>query len=779
MATLHEAFPTLVEWASVDRTFEIAAYAEFDLTDVVGSSAWPALVAALTETVMSGRFDGSPLAELMPGLKLWSHASLDGPDTLEHIRPLSVRAGNCLKRAGVSTWGNLTDKCVQDLAALRNFGRKSELEVIEACIELSARAPADGSWQFASPAATEPSPTSRAAVFRELLSYRRALRAVSDPGAVHPAHEQTAGDAGVGPEAGVAHALDELEVLFGWVAFATPAAKVGDVLKSSLQPESMPRDVRAAWERFAGTAARELTGATAGPDVATQIDELLDALRGSARTILERRILSDEPPTLEQLGEALGVTRERVRQIQVKVEGRLDDLIALPRFRLLRWRAHELSDALGSAAPLEKSTTVAALEHAVRGCDGDRALFLRALLLRLAGGYRRIDGWLIRAGTAQLPSPADLEALCDANGLLPVATAHEWLVSHGIAAAFHDEWLESKAGFRRFGDTLALWSGSIVDKCVALLAIRGVPTDADTLVKMVGEGHNVTGARNRFFSDERMRRVNRTEWSLATWGMEEYSGIAEEIAQRIAERGGRVRLSELVPELVRLFQVKEMSVRVYAAAPMFVNEDGWIRLRGPDESYTVTKPLSDCEGVYQVSAHRLCFLVPVDRETLRGSGRALAPAIGVALGVQPGESRTFRADAGQVRITWPPSSAMGASLGSIRDLVAQVGALEGEQLRLEFDLQDSTALAIRIPKEVPDARDNLSWLQVLTGVDVAGRDPLDAVAAAIGVSRERALGALRARGDSIVAELLRPPEVDAGLSDALKDLASQLLDGAT
>jgi hypothetical protein len=575
------------------------------------------------------------------------------------------------------------------------------------------------------------------------------------------------------------HALDEFEVLFGWVAFATPAAKVGDVLKLSLQPESMPPDVRAAWERFAGTAASELTSATAAPDAVTQIDEILDAVRGSARTILERRVLSDEPPTLEQLGEALGVTRERVRQIQVKVEGRLDDLIALPRFRLLRWRAHELSDALGSAAPLEDSTTVAALEHAVTGCDGDRALFLRALLLRLAGGYRRIDGWLIRAGTTQLASPGDLAALCDANGVLPVATAYEWLVGHGIASAFHDEWLESKAGFRRFGDTLALWSGSIVDKCVALLAIRGVPTDADTLVEMVGEGHNVTGARNRFFSDERMRRVNRTEWSLTTWGMEEYSGIAEEIAQRIAERGGRVRLPELVPELVGLFQVKEMSVRVYAAAPMFVNEDGWIRLRGADETYTVTKPLSECEGVYQVSAHRLCFLVPVDRETLRGSGRALAPAIGVALGIQPGESRTFSADAGQVRITWPPSSAMGASLGSIRDLVAQVGALEGEQLRLEFDLQDSTALATRIPNEVPDARDSLLRLQVLTGVDVAGRDPLDAVAAAIGVPRERALGALRARGDAAVAELLRPPEVDAGLSEALEDLATQLLDGAT
>jgi hypothetical protein len=122
---------------------------------------------------------------------------------------------------------------------------------------------------------------------------------------------------------------------------------------------------------------------------------------------------------------------------------------------------------------------------------------------------------------------------------------------------------------------------------------------------------------------------------------------------------------------------------------------------------------------------------------------------------------------------------MGASLGSIRDLVAQVGALEGEQLRLEFDLQDSTALATRIPNEVPDARDSLLRLQVLTGVDVAGRDPLDAVAAAIGVPRERALGALRARGDAAVAELLRPPEVDAGLSEALEDLATQLLDGAT
>ena len=43
---------------------------------------------------------------------------------------LSVRSYNCLKRAGIQTVGDLTDKSEEDMLKVRNLGRKSLDEVI-------------------------------------------------------------------------------------------------------------------------------------------------------------------------------------------------------------------------------------------------------------------------------------------------------------------------------------------------------------------------------------------------------------------------------------------------------------------------------------------------------------------------------------------------------------------------------------------------------------------------------------------------------------------------
>ena len=68
-------------------------------------------------------------------------------------------------------------------------------------------------------------------------------------------------------------------------------------------------------------------------------------------------------------------------------------------------------------------------------------------------------------------------------------------------------------------------------------------------------------------ADERTVRVSRTDWALKTWGLEEYSGVAQEIGRRIDEQGGRVRITELAEEIAEQFNVKAASVRLQAAAP--------------------------------------------------------------------------------------------------------------------------------------------------------------------------------------------------------------------
>lgn len=53
----------------------------------------------------------------------------------------------------------------------------------------------------------------------------------------------------------------------------------------------------------------------------------LPTLADKERAILQQRVLADDPPTLQALGQRLGVSRERVRQIEAQAIGKLRDAV--------------------------------------------------------------------------------------------------------------------------------------------------------------------------------------------------------------------------------------------------------------------------------------------------------------------------------------------------------------------------------------------------------------------------------------------------------------------
>jgi RNA polymerase sigma-32 factor len=77
-----------------------------------------------------------------------------------------------------------------------------------------------------------------------------------------------------------------------------------------------------------------LPAASAGPDQLTESFQLQEMLRehlevfkaglaGKDLLIFERRMIADEPITLQELGEEFGVSRERVRQLEARLAGKL------------------------------------------------------------------------------------------------------------------------------------------------------------------------------------------------------------------------------------------------------------------------------------------------------------------------------------------------------------------------------------------------------------------------------------------------------------------------
>ena len=63
-------------------------------------------------------------------------AASEGDDRLIEELEIGVRAYNCLKRAGVQTMGDLTQKSYSELTAIPNFGERSIEEVVEALNQL-------------------------------------------------------------------------------------------------------------------------------------------------------------------------------------------------------------------------------------------------------------------------------------------------------------------------------------------------------------------------------------------------------------------------------------------------------------------------------------------------------------------------------------------------------------------------------------------------------------------------------------------------------------------
>jgi RNA polymerase sigma-32 factor len=81
-----------------------------------------------------------------------------------------------------------------------------------------------------------------------------------------------------------------------------------------------------------------LPGTAAGPEAVTQSAELGVALlerlarfrttlQGKELVIFDQRVDTDEPKTLQELGDEFGISRERVRQLEARMMGRLRDFL--------------------------------------------------------------------------------------------------------------------------------------------------------------------------------------------------------------------------------------------------------------------------------------------------------------------------------------------------------------------------------------------------------------------------------------------------------------------
>ena len=233
----------------------------------------------------------------------------------------------------------------------------------------------------------------------------------------------------------------------------------------------------------------------------------------------------------------------------------------------------------------------------------------REIVLRLAGPYELNNGWLVLKSAVPSDPTKKIREMADEIGYIDRQLATIELNKWGLDSSLHEEWLVRDGKIRKFNGRLVRWDGSIGDKLVIALADIGRPTTIEALLEYVHEDRAKFSAFNALALDPRAVRISRKEWALVSWGLSEYSGIAMSIRQVLVHEGKPIPIENIVTRLQKDSGLKEGSVRAYCQAPMFVSEDGTIRLRRNDEPYEYKEnSLHHARGVFVLGPHRASAL---------------------------------------------------------------------------------------------------------------------------------------------------------------------------
>lgn len=679
--------------------------AHLELAEAAGSTA---LAAATGEVLIAGpdELRREPLGNLFPDL-----SQLERPIPTAH---LSASLASALDARGWTTWADLSEVAVRDVLALPSVG------------------------------------TGKATDLLTLLASAWLENDLSG------AEEQTD-----------AKALRALKVVAAWAAGEHQTPQLGTILTPTL-PDDVPQEVVDAVSALGSLSPSALAGEAAERySVRERVRALCDELDERALHILRSRVLTHgRPPTLEEVGDDLGLTRERVRQIQQSLVARLVDRTSEDDMAPLLRRARRLRRELGVAAP-KASIDFGALARQVDADDDEFADLAVSLMLWLAGPYVEDDGWLVVAAErTQLEGLGATLVIRATDGIIPWDVVSLECTGVGLRRDVVDGWLERVGGFRPIPDGLLPWAGSVTDKCQVLLQRLGHPATVEALIDEIDEGYSVRSVRNRLFEDPRFVRTSKTEIGLREWGVDEYTSVVVEMAEEIERRGGRAELANLAATLADRYGVSRSSVNIYAtSAPMFRTSGGVVRLRRDDEPVVVEGTLETTAGCYVIDG-RWSLRVDVDVDLLRGSGRTIPAAFSDHVGVLPGGRKEFSTAYGEVVIAWPLTSAMGPSFGSLREEAASLRAERGDLLFIRY--LGSAGFDCRLlRREMVDGCSSREQLCLLVGearLDRSEDEAVAAVAASLGLEKNREMTwvelrtALVRRGEQRLAALIRPSD---------------------
>jgi hypothetical protein len=628
---------------------------------------------------------------------------------------MTNRAKNALARFGYRTAGDLLGLELGELLHLPNVGVGTVDAILQALADASALEPA--------PAAM---PTRHAGEGRAAhLAYNLPSADVQEPQSF----------------------IEDLQTVASWYALL---GIPGRPLLGAPVAAGSPPEVIKARERLEMVTPSDLIGpGPAAVDAACLLQTCLAGIDERLRLILARRLFADRPARLEELGQDLDLTRERVRQLEARALVQIAE--ALGPGEALSMVSAAVRELAGTVLPL--ADLIAMIPALARTVDAVGQPAWR-VLDRLDDTFEIKDGWCAaptilsaqtetmtrvgevadRHGVARISELGPLNP--SSSGELRLASMREWLRYCGCL-------VDDEHVFTRFQ--------SVGDRAAAILSAAGSPMAAQDILDRFEVERSLTSLKNAMGSDDRFTRVDRDKWALAEWGLQSYRGIRAAISDEVAREDGQIAIDLLIERITGKHPTASASsVATYASAPPFETRNGVVRLAAGDR--TVRKGPERTRRMYRRPD---CWLyrITVTRDHLRGSGFPAPVAVAAVTGVQPGQTRDLTSALGPQPINWTGSQ---PAFGSILRYLVDADIETGSEIFLVLGDDGS----FRIEAIDSSATDAIGHALRLAGAATAAarQQPRAALAAAIALPEDSpaasVIGGYRDRGDNDIADLL-------------------------
>ena len=596
--------------------------------------------------------------------------------------PLSTRTRNCLRRAKLTK--GQSEIGVLALMQTPNFGRTSLADLLltveKYLIDCSL-----------TPSGPQHNPPGTDASFgaREMLGARHSTDGAHSEVSNSATDDLTSLLDTIGRLSPLPHrwglATEDLRSLLATSADILETPTLADALK----PELM----RLASRMGIGDALRSvgLHEATLGTPglaalVSRRLRETLNGFSERQRTVVQARLVWAPPATLEEVGLQLGVTRERVRQIQVRLEPKIDAALG-EEFGIIASTLRERLDPVTVADELERRIDQIAPDASATVTALFRNALIRAMGLVLNDGVYTNQ----RAEKAIRDVQLRARELADDVGLVQERDLEECLPDHNWRRFW--PWLRNRSGLYSFCGSLALRDSAKARAKAALLYI-GHPATRVEIGAVCGQEPKRVGAN--LSNIPSVVKADRDRWGLRDWIDDEYDGIVGEIVQRIEEDGGITTTERLLKEIPAKFSVSPQSVRAYMHTPRFEVRDGSISLANPDSIHL--RDLDDViDGRDEEGAPFWTFFVD-SRYFLGYSVVGVPPEFAKALGCEP-ESRIDvqiqnLPDCRALSLNWRLAALNGASLGYLAKPLRMLGLQPGDRAKLTIAADRTVILGL-------------------------------------------------------------------------------------